>query len=118
MASVLVFFLICLVTLLISLVEAVILTWLKWAGFGQSLVSSLAANVVSTLITVLLLIWSNQTNIYYLAIGWLISFLIDAGVLNLFKRQPAWRNLLSSLTANLASYLILILPAFYYGQRG
>jgi hypothetical protein len=117
MASVLYFFLICLVTLLICLVEGVILTWVRWASFGQSLVSALAANLVSTSLTVLLMVWFDQFNYYYLLLGWLVSFLIDAGILNLFKRQPPWRNLLSSMFANLVSYAVLILPAFYYGQR-
>lgn len=118
MAGLLYFFLICLVTLLICLVEAVILTWIKWAGFGQSLVSSLAANLVSTFITVFLMVLFNEVSIYYLIIGWFISMLIDAIILHMFKRQPAWRNLLSSMLANLGSYMILILPAFYFGQRG
>jgi len=117
MVNLLYFVLICLVTLLICLVEAVILTWVKWAGFGQCLVSSLAANLVSTFITVFLMVWFNQPNVSYLAMGWLISFLIDGLILHLFKRQPAWRNLLSSMFANLVSYAILIAPAFYFGQR-
>ena len=118
MANLLYILLICLVTLLVCLIEAVILTWVKWASFGQSLVSSLAANLVSTFITVFLMVWLNRPSYSYLVIGWLISFLIDAGILHMFKRQPALRSLLSSMVANLVSYAVLILPAFYFGQRG
>ena len=118
MADLLYLVLICLVTLLIALVEGVILALLKWASFGQSLVSSLVANLISTFITVLLMVWVRQTHLWTLAIGWLISLLIDAWILHQFKRQPARRTLLSSMLANLVSYILLILPSFYYGQRG
>ena len=117
MANLLYIVLLCLVTLLIVLIEGVVLTWLKWAGFGQSLVSALVANLLSTFVTVVLLALSGQPHIAFLALGWLISSLIDAGILILFKRQPARRTLLCAAAANLASYLILILPAFYFGQQ-
>jgi hypothetical protein len=118
MAGLLYIVLICLVILLIALVEAVILAFLKWASFGQCLASSAIANFLSTIITILLIVWVKQPHISYLAIGWVISVLADTFILHLFKRQPASRTLLSAMLANLVSYLILILPVFYFGQRG
>lgn len=117
MAPFLYIVLILLIVLLITLVEAVVLTWLKWAGFGQSLVSALAANLVSNLAIVILLLFADRPRLPYLIVGWLVSTLIETLILHLFRRQPAWRTLLSALTANLASYVILYLPSYYYGMQ-
>lgn len=109
--------LICLVLLLLTLVEAVILTWLKWAGFGRCLMAALAANFGSSIALGILLIWVEQPHLSDLIVSWLVSLLIEAFILNLFHQKSVWRNLYSSALANLASYVILILPAFYYGLQ-
>jgi hypothetical protein len=118
MAGLLYITLICLVVLMITLVEGVVLTLLKWAGFGQSLVSALPANIVSTLVIGLLLILVKQPRYSNLIVGWAISSLVETIILYFFRRQPLWRTFMSATLANLASYIILILPAFYYGQSG
>lgn len=110
--------LICLMVLLIALVEGVALTWLKWAGFRQSLISAAAANLISNLVIVILLVLLEQVRYSHLIVGWIMSSLIESVILHLFRYQPYRRTLWSALVANLASYAVLILPAYYYGQRG
>ena len=103
---------------MMTLVEGVVLTWLKWAGFGQSLVSALLANTVSALVIGTLLTLVNQPRYSNLIIGWAISSLIETLILYLFHRKSLWRTFVSTGLANLASYIILILPAYYFGQSG
>jgi hypothetical protein len=109
--------LVLIVALLIGLVEAVVLTWLRWASFGQCVLASMAANLLSTIAIVLLISLSGLKPLVYLVLGWLASVLIDTGMLMVFKRKPARRTLFSAAAANLVSYLVLILPVVYYGQN-
>jgi hypothetical protein len=118
MAVLLYLSLVCLIILLTVLVEGVVLTWLKWASFGQSLVSALAANLISTFAIGFLLFSGDQPRYSNLLVGWIVSSLIETVILHFFRRQLAWRTLISATLANLVSYLILILPAYYFGQRG
>jgi hypothetical protein len=47
-----------------------------------------------------------------LAIAFVLSVLIEGGALMLMKRGATRQNWIASLTANLASYLFIILPLF------
>lgn len=109
--------LVFLVILLITLVEAVTLTLQKWAAFVLCLAAAFIANLVSTLVTVILLSLVDQVNFIHLFIGFCISIFLDSLILFAYKRQPTWRTIKNVALANLASYLILILPAFTYGQK-
>lgn len=103
-------------TLLIVLLEGVVLTLLRWASFKQSLVSSLAANLVSTFIGIILLAFVKQPQFIYVLIGWMISSLLDSMILVAYKRSSIRQTITVAIIANLASYAVLILPVFYFGQ--
>jgi len=109
-------------TLVIILIEAAVLRLLKWGTFGRSLLAEFVANIITTLIGLLWL------GIYYLGIGtsvlpgnirgpgslivaFLLSVMIEAGILMQFKRDAARENWVASIVANIASYLLVILPA-------
>jgi cytochrome b subunit of formate dehydrogenase len=103
-----------LINLLVTLVEGVSLTLLKWNNFPRSIVISLLMNTLSSLVAGMLLILLQATPIVWLVTSFLLSVLIEALVLG--KVQPVWgyKNWLFSLTANLSSFLILILPAYLF----
>jgi hypothetical protein len=103
-----------LINLLVTLVEGVSLTLLKWNNFPRSIVISLLMNTLSSLVAGMLLILLQATPIAWLVTSFLLSVLIEALVLG--KVQPVWgyKNWLFSLTANLSSFLILILPAYLF----
>lgn len=108
-------------TLIIILIEAAVLKLLKWGTFGRSLLAVSVANIATTLIG---LIWLAINYLGSLALqigvsGWLglvvafiLSFLVEAGILMLFKRGAARENWVASLVANIASYLLVILPVY------
>ena len=98
-------------TLIISIVEAVVMLLLKWGKFGRSLWASLLMNVTSTIFggMFVALGWLNGSYIW-LAPAFVLSVLIEGGVLMLMKRGAARQNWIASLLANVASYLFIILP--------
>jgi hypothetical protein len=108
---------ICLITLLIALIEAVVMTLLRWDTFRRCSLVSLVMNIASMLANVILLAVFHNPNLIILLTGWLISVLIDSGILMIFKRRAVRQNLIVAVIANTLSYLILIAPAFYYGQK-
>jgi hypothetical protein len=103
-----------LLTLLIALVEAVALTLLKWNSFPRSLLAALIANVTSSLVGGLLLIFLQDIPVIWMIIAFILSVVIEGAIL--IKIQPAVgrRTWLLALVANLASYLLLILPAYLF----
>jgi len=104
----------CLLTLLISLVEAVVLTLLKWNIFPRSLLAAVIINVVSSLVGGLLLIILQDIPLTWVVITLLMSIVIEGIILLKIQPGVGWRAWLIALAANLASYLLLILPAYLY----
>jgi hypothetical protein len=108
-------------TLIIILIEATTLKLLKWGNFSRSLLAAFVANIVTTLIG---LIWlainylgslALQTAVsgsLGLVVAFILSVVLEAGILMLFKRGAARENWVASLVANTASYLLVILPAY------
>jgi len=103
-------------TLIISIIEAVVMLLLKWDKFGRCLRVSLLMNVISTIfgiggVLVGAIVFYNDMSIWLAAaIAFLLSVLIEGGILMLMKRDAARLNWVVSLTANVASYLLIILP--------
>jgi hypothetical protein len=104
----------CLLTLLITIVEGVVLALLKWNVFPRSLVASFIMNVTSSLVGGLLLIILQDIPLTWMILAFLLSVGIEGAIL--LKIQPAVgrRTWLLALAANLASYLLLILPAYLF----
>jgi hypothetical protein len=103
-----------LLTLLIALVEAVVLTLLKWNSFPRSLLAAVIINIASSLVGGVLLIFLQQVPVTWMIIAFVISVGIEGAIL--LKIQPAAgrRAWFLALTANLASYILLILPAYLF----
>jgi hypothetical protein len=98
-------------TLIISIVEAIVMLLLKWGRFGRSLWASLLMNVTSTIFGgVLIAVGLLGGSYIWLAVAFVLSVLIEGGVLMLMKRGAARQNWLASLISNLVSYLFIILP--------
>ncbi|MCJ7432242.1 MAG: hypothetical protein MUO77_02005 [Anaerolineales bacterium] len=98
-------------TLIISVVEAIVMLLLKWDKFVRCLLASLLMNVTSTIFGGVLVALGLLGNSYlWLAAAFVLSVLIEAGVLMLMKRGAALQNWIASLAANLVSYLFIILP--------
>ncbi|MFZ5878288.1 MAG: hypothetical protein ACOY0R_02850 [Chloroflexota bacterium] len=99
----------CVLTALIVAIEALAMFLLKWGRFWRCLLASFVMNLVTTLIGGGLMYL--VSNIYLvLAVGFLLSVLIEGGVLMLFNRETARRNWVAALAANAASYLFILLP--------
>jgi len=103
-----------LLTFLITLVEGVVLALFKWNVFPRALVASLIANVTSSLVGGLLLIFLQDIPLIWMLLAFVLSVSIEGTIL--LKIQPAFgrRTWLLTLLANLASYLLLILPAYLF----
>jgi hypothetical protein len=71
-------------------------------------------NLTSSVVGILLLVLFPQPNIRNLLIAWPILVVIEGGVLTRLHPQTPRYNWLVAAVANLASYLILILPAFLF----
>ena len=98
-------------TLIISVVEAIVMLVLKWDKFGRSLWASLLMNVTSTIFGGVLVALGLLRGTYlWLAVAFVLSVLIEGGVLMLMKRGATRQNWIASLISNLVSYLFIILP--------
>ncbi|GAB1469439.1 hypothetical protein MASR2M66_03150 [Chloroflexota bacterium] len=105
-------------TLLITVAEAIVMLLLKWDKFGRSLWASLLMNVTSTIFGGVLIALGVLGGSYaWLVAAFVLSVLIEGGVLMLMKRGEVRKNLLTSLIANLASYLVIILPIILLNAR-
>lgn len=105
-------------TLLITVAEAIVMLLLKWDKFGRSLWASLLMNVTSTIFGGVLIALGLLGGSYiWLVAAFILSVLIEGGVLMLMKRGEVRKNLLTSLIANLASYLVIILPILLLNAR-
>jgi hypothetical protein len=95
----------------IVLVEAFILTAMRWARFGRSLVVSLMMNFASSVVGLLVIaaVTTGQLSglLLWLFLTFVASVLLEAGVLTLLDRSRARLGLTASLVANLATYVPL-----------
>jgi hypothetical protein len=105
------------VNLLLALVEGVILTMVKWNPFRASMMVSVIMNLASGIINGVLLILLQKTPLVWLPVSFVISVLIEGFFLAYFKRNATLRNFLLAFVLNLISYIILILPAYYFGTH-
>jgi len=111
------FFALVIVDLLIALVEGVFLTLLKWSHFRACLTVSLIMNLIAGILNGLLLVLLQHLPLVWLPVSFALSLLVDVFFLTYFKRDALRRNSLYALLVNLASYILLILPAYYFGSR-
>ncbi len=97
---------------LIVLVESVLLQVLRWGSFKRSLRGSFWMNLASTLVGFFVLSLVPRLGFLGLLVAWAISVLIEWAVLARFQPGKKRYTLTLALSANLVSYLLLILPAY------
>ncbi len=97
----------------IILSETVVLWGLAWGSAGRSLLASLVMNVASTaagivvtLFAPLLLLGGGIWGVGLTT--WILSVLVEGGVLRLMNQGAERRNWLAAIAANLVSYTIAI----------
>jgi hypothetical protein len=105
------------VDLLLGLVEGVTLTLLSWNPTRTCMKVSFIMNLVSGVVNGILLVLLQSNQLVWLPISFVISLLIEGFILAYFKRDSLRQNSLFVIIANLSSYILLILPAFYFGSR-
>ncbi len=105
------------IDLIIALIEGVTLTLLKWYPFRTSLMVSFIMNIFAGIINGVLLILLQRYPFAWLPVSILISVLLDTLIMTYFKREAMAKNSAYALIANLVSYILLILPAYYYGAK-
>ena len=105
------------VDLLLGLIEAVVLTLLSWNPSRTCIKVSFLMNIISGVINGILLVLLQRTPLVWLPVSFAISLLVEGFILTYFKRDALRQNSLFVLIANLASYILLILPAFYFGTH-
>ena len=98
-------------TLFISFAESIVMFLLKWDKYGRSLLASLLMNVTSTIFGgILVAIGALYSSFIWLAAAFVLSVLIEGGILLLMKRGAARQNWIASLLSNIVSYVLIILP--------
>jgi predicted membrane channel-forming protein YqfA (hemolysin III family) len=105
------------VDLLLGLIEGVALTLLSWNPTRTCMKVSFIMNLVSGVVNGILLILLQSNPLIWLPISFVISLLVEGIILTYFKRDSLRQNSLFVFIANLSSYLLLILPAFYFGSH-
>jgi hypothetical protein len=98
--------------MLIVLVETVTLQLMHWGNFKSSLKASVLMNLASTLLGLVLLWLVPALGFVGIAIAWALSVLIEWWVLTRLHQGENRRNLLIATVANLASYILLIVPSY------
>jgi hypothetical protein len=105
------------VDLLIAIVEGVALTLLSWNPFRTSMMVSFIMNIISGIATGILLVLLQRSPLVWLPVSFIVSLIIEVFVMTYFKRDAFRQNCWFVFLANLASYILLILPAFYFGTH-
>jgi len=105
------------VNLMVALVEGVILTLLAWNPFKVTMMVSFIMNILSGIATGVLLVLLQRSPLVWLPVSFVVSLVIEVFVMTYFKRDAFRQNCWFVFLANLASYILLILPAFYFGTN-
>jgi hypothetical protein len=105
------------VNLLIALVEGVTLTLLSWNPFRTSMIVSFIMNITSGIVNGILLVILQHNPYVWLPVSFVLAIIIEVFVMTYFKRDAFRQNSLFIFLANLASYIVIILPAYYFGSN-
>jgi hypothetical protein len=105
------------INLLIGVIEGVTLTLLSWNPFRISMTVSFIMNIISGIVNGILLVFLQRSPFVWLPVSFVLSLMIEVFVMTYFKRQNFRQNSIFILIANLVSYIVLILPAYYFGAN-
>jgi hypothetical protein len=93
-------------SVLIVLVEALVLRFMGWGPFGRALLSSLLMNLASFVVGVFYAALALQVNGWVWVIGaFILSILVEAGVLALTRKAPFKRAAGPVLVSNIVTYV-------------
>ena len=98
--------------MLIVLAETVALQLLRWGDFRRSLRAAFWMNLASTPVGLLFLWLTPALGLPGILIAWALSALIEWLVLVRLQPGEVRLNLIAAVIANLASYLLLIIPSY------
>lgn len=99
----------------VALVEAGILTVLRWSGVGRALLAAVVMNVASGVVGLFLIGFVFSVGyVVWLSLAFVLSVLIEAGVLALMDRPKARLGAIASLAANLATYIPLAALVYFF----
>jgi hypothetical protein len=105
------------INLLIAVIEGVTLTLLNWNPFRISMTVSFIMNIISGIVNGILLVFLQRSPFVWLPVSFGISLIVEVFVMTYFKRDAFRQNCIFILGANLVSYILLILPAYYFGAN-
>jgi hypothetical protein len=92
----------------VVLVEAGVLSLMRWARFGRALLASLVMNVATTVVGLFVAALALSTGFgVWLLFTFAASVLLEAGVLALMDRPKARLGAVAALVANLITYIPL-----------
>jgi hypothetical protein len=101
---------------LVVIIEAIIIYFLIEKGWGKAFVSSITANFITGILSLLYLLFSIDASaslylkvILVIIIPLIINIVIEAGILRLFFSNVNKRKILkTSVVMNIASYVLII----------
>jgi len=100
------------VFILIVFVESVALQLIGWGNLRESLQGAFWMNLASTIVGFLLLATVTRLAVFGLILSWVFSVLVEGLVLRRFWHEKTPFHWYAAITANLVSYLLLIVPAY------
>lgn len=103
---------------LVVVIEAAVLQWLNWGDLRISLRAALQINLVTALPLFIFLGLAPAWGPLSLLAAWAVCTLVEGLLLARSRcspgQQPNWlRGMVVALIANLASFLVLILPSYW-----
>ena len=101
-------------TLIITLIEALVLFWLKWNRFWRSFLSALLMNIASSVLGLFVAIPMLSFGFVGIVAAFIVSVFVEGVVLVLMKRGNQKQNWTAALLANLASYVLVITPLYLF----
>jgi hypothetical protein len=102
--------------LVFVVIETAVLQFVNWGEFRTCLKASFLANLFSGIIVILSLIMIPRLGLAGLIAGVLLSIIIEGFVLLRLKPGAKRQSWLAAALANIASFLILIFPIFWYAR--
>lgn len=103
--------------LIIVVIESAVLQLLAWDSFRQCLRAAFSMNVASSLVGFFFLALIPRFALLGLLFACVLSIFIEGLVLSHRKPGENRRNWIAAVVANLASYLLLIFPIYYYSSK-
>ena len=103
--------------LLIVVIESAALQLLSWDAFQKCLRASFWMNLASTAVGFFFLALIPKYGLPGLILALAISIAIEALVLTRRKPGETRRNWIAAVVANLASYILLIFPTYYFSGQ-